>query len=649
MVTYNYIGVSSCCSFSNSCSCSVDSMAYYKTILLVLYSVIALGSSQKDASREPVTPGINYCEVIEAVVEEIESSGVFTTDTKGLLRLIAFIETRDGERLTAAGQGGIWKVSVEQFTKVRESRNFINIGTIRSSIYNRFKFNFADEDLQYNSLDKPFISALFAALYLYNQLQLSFKTFSDIPPDPNDQSTFYARYYSKSSTADADFKTCYQEFESYTCVENCTAKTDIVILMDGSGSVRSFNFRTALKFMSSLVSNYDIGLDETRVGVVVYSNSPSPRIQLNSYFDVDLLQVAIESISYPSGGTNTGEAIDYVRMNSFTTSFGARDLSEGIARVLIVATDGQSGDDVVAPSERARNDGINIFAIGIGTGIDEEELRSIADSPNQVFLVSNFNRLLQITFLIRTSSCKARALVKVGKPVSKNIPGGEVTYLSIPIAVGQPLSIKFTGTDGNFIIYASYTHRNPGPNLHDFIWFIKEGTFTVSTPSSTTSRRRRQSNSGMNETLYVGVMNVGNDPASIMVDLSRDINPNCVSISSKITEGNDTNGPIYNCSAACVCSNATVMWEKKSFDRSIQPSAKIIRDSSNRSSLLQLDTSTDDHYGQYYCVIRSPCVIGSKRSSLDFPVPCQNGGTNVDVDVCSCREGWDGLRCERGE
>ena len=621
-------------------------MAYYKTTLLVLFCVIVLGSSQKDASREPVTPGINYCEVVEAVVTEIESSDVFPTDTKGLLRLIAFTESRDGERLTAAGQGGIWNVSEDQFSTVRGSQNILQF--FEDSIYTHFNLKIK-EDVQYDMLDKPFISALFAALYLYNKLQLNFQSFSDIPKDPNDQSTFYARYYSESSTADSNFKTSYQEFENYACAENCTAKADIVILMDGSGSVGSSNFQTALEFMSSLVSNYDIGLDETRVGVVVYSSSPSPRINLNSYSDADSLQTAIESISYPSGGTRTGAAIDYVRVNSFTTSFGARDSSKGVARVLIVATDGRSGDSVDAPSDRARNDGINVFAIGIGTGINEEELQDIADSPNQVFLVSNFNRLLQITFLIRTSSCKARALVKVGKPVNKTIPGGEVTYLSIPIVEGQPLSIKFTGTKGNFIIYASYTHRNPGPNLHDFIWFVKEGTFTVSTPSSTTSRRRRQSNNGTAQSLYLGVKNVGNDPASITVDLSTDIDPDCASISSKITEGNDTNGPIYNCSTDCVCSNATVMWEKKSFDGSIQPSAKITRDSSNRSSLLQLDTSTGDHYGQYYCVIRSPCVIGSKSSSLDFPVPCRNGGTNVDVDVCSCRDGWDGFLCDRGE
>ena len=85
MVTHNYISVSSCCSFSNSCSCSVDNMGYYKTTLLILLCATVVGSSQKDASRESVTPGINYCEVVEAVVEEIESSGIFTTDTKGLL------------------------------------------------------------------------------------------------------------------------------------------------------------------------------------------------------------------------------------------------------------------------------------------------------------------------------------------------------------------------------------------------------------------------------------------------------------------------------------------------------------------------------------------------------------------------------------
>ena len=415
--------------------------------------------------------------------------------------------------------------------------------------------------------------------------------------------------------------------------------------MDGSGSIGSSNFQTALNFMSSLVGYYDIGLSKTRVGVVVYSTIVYPRIRLNRYSNVGQLKAAIKGLSYPSRGTNTGAAIDYVRQNSFTTGFGARGLSEGVARVLIVATDGRSGDDVIAPSNRARNDGISLFSVGIGSGINDMQLEDIADRPDRVFRVGSFSRLLQITFIIRTSSCKANAVVKPGTPVSTSIPAGKLVFFKTSLDLSRPLSISFTEIGGKLVIYASYTHTNPGPNLHDFVWHIEGGKRTVTTPTSTKDQK-----SGTRD-LYLAVQNNGSTPATVKVDVTRAVSSNVADIRSEITTiaSAGRNSQTYNCSANCTCPDARVSWEKQSFDRSIQSSATVTTDPDGLSSILQLNTSTGDHYGRYFCVIRSPHVIGSENVSLALSVPCRNGGTNVNVHICRCPSGWSGLQCEIGE
>jgi len=56
-----------------------------------------------------------------------------------------------------------------------------------------------------------------------------------------------------------------------------------------------------------------------------------------------------------AGGTRTGAAIDEVVATGFNEQSGLRPLSEGAPRVLIVLTDGQSGDSVVQPAENVRN------------------------------------------------------------------------------------------------------------------------------------------------------------------------------------------------------------------------------------------------------------------------------------------------------
>jgi len=62
------------------------------------------------------------------------------------------------------------------------------------------------------------------------------------------------------------------------------------------------------------------------------------------------------------GGTNTGAAIREVVTSGFNESSGLRPLSEGVPKVLIVLTDGQSYDSVTEPAGLARKILITILA-----------------------------------------------------------------------------------------------------------------------------------------------------------------------------------------------------------------------------------------------------------------------------------------------
>ena len=50
------------------------------------------------------------------------------------------------------------------------------------------------------------------------------------------------------------------------------------------------------------------------------------------------------------GGTLTGAAIDKVALEGFNETNGARSTSQGVPKILVALTDGQSGDSVVQPS-----------------------------------------------------------------------------------------------------------------------------------------------------------------------------------------------------------------------------------------------------------------------------------------------------------
>jgi len=78
-----------------------------------------------------------------------------------------------------------------------------------------------------------------------------------------------------------------------------------------------------------------------------------------------------------------------------------------VRKIIIVITDGQAQDDVIAPATKLRNDGIIIFAVGVTNLINVDELNSIAGSPQRVFTVESFDKLNDtLSTIITREFCK---------------------------------------------------------------------------------------------------------------------------------------------------------------------------------------------------------------------------------------------------
>ena len=99
----------------------------------------------------------------------------------------------------------------------------------------------------------------------------------------------------------------------------------------------------------------------------------------------------------------------------FARGTGARDSDENVPRVGIVMTDGQSSDGVITPADNARAEGITLFAIGIGTGINQLELQEIGNDPDDkyVFEVNNFDVVENIRSLISRQACKGMLIINL--------------------------------------------------------------------------------------------------------------------------------------------------------------------------------------------------------------------------------------------
>lgn len=125
---------------------------------------------------------------------------------------------------------------------------------------------------------------------------------------------------------------------------NCPSQpTDLIFLIDGSGSIGAAIFnQEVLRFVRDFSKLFEIGPDQTRIGVIQFSDTVRKEFDMNQFSTRQSLENAITNIPYLTGLTRTGEAIAFMVQNGFTENNGARPPSNKVHRVCIVITDGRS-------------------------------------------------------------------------------------------------------------------------------------------------------------------------------------------------------------------------------------------------------------------------------------------------------------------
>ncbi|XP_065748161.1 matrilin-4 isoform X2 [Phocoena phocoena] len=158
---------------------------------------------------------------------------------------------------------------------------------------------------------------------------------------------------------------------------------DLVLLVDGSKSVRPQNFELVKRFVNQIVDFLDVSPEGTRVGLVQFSSRVRTEFPLGRYGTAAEVKQAVLAVEYMERGTMTGLALRHMVEHSFSEAQGARPRALNVPRVGLVFTDGRSQDDVSVWAARAKEEGIVMYAVGVGKAV-EDELREIASEPAEL-------------------------------------------------------------------------------------------------------------------------------------------------------------------------------------------------------------------------------------------------------------------------
>ncbi|OWF38639.1 Collagen alpha-6(VI) chain [Mizuhopecten yessoensis] len=181
-------------------------------------------------------------------------------------------------------------------------------------------------------------------------------------------------------------------------------KSDIIFLLDSSTSEGQQNFKHQLDFVKNLTAIYDIGPNNVQIGLASFSSHVHNQFWLNTYHNQASLQNAIGNVPFTFGNTNTGEGINFVTTQGFTSAHGMRN---DVPNILVVMTDGQSqdGTNTASMASKAHQAGIEVVAIGIGDGVSTSELQAIASDPKHILTVENFLALASIQHNVAAATC----------------------------------------------------------------------------------------------------------------------------------------------------------------------------------------------------------------------------------------------------
>ncbi|XP_030409402.1 matrilin-2 isoform X8 [Gopherus evgoodei] len=205
---------------------------------------------------------------------------------------------------------------------------------------------------------------------------------------------------------------CHEGFvlqEDGKMCRRCTeGPIDLVFVIDGSKSLGEDNFEVVKEFVSGILASLEISPKAARVGLLQYSSEVRTEFTLRQFSTAKDMKKAVSQMKYMGKGSMTGLALKQMFERSFTEAEGARPFSAEVPRVSIVFTDGRAQDEVSEWASKAKQNGITIYAVGIGKAIEEELLEIASEPPDKhLFYAEDFSTMGEISEKLKKRICEA--------------------------------------------------------------------------------------------------------------------------------------------------------------------------------------------------------------------------------------------------
>lgn len=168
---------------------------------------------------------------------------------------------------------------------------------------------------------------------------------------------------------------------------------DVAFILDSSGSIGRRNYLKQKDFVKAVAKSFGLAPDQSQAAMVLYSNTASVQARFGQYATTEEFARAVDALPYERGLTRIDKALDLTATEIFPES------RAGVPKIALLMTDGTQtpaadAKDLKEASEPLRKAGVRVIAVGVGSGVDADELRLLTESDEDVMLANDFQDLL---------------------------------------------------------------------------------------------------------------------------------------------------------------------------------------------------------------------------------------------------------------
>lgn len=201
------------------------------------------------------------------------------------------------------------------------------------------------------------------------------------------------------------------------CLPGCSNKYDLVFALDTSGSVGPEDLETTKNTVLYILQQLNLGQEHVRAGLISFDD----KVSIDSRLTLSLhtLKTALSGIQVAGGTSNLPETISSVR-DVFSQLNGGRP---EVTQIAVIITDSVSTGDPSFEASLARSENIALIVIGIGRGIDYDQLRPVVTKPvgNNLMTLFNHDMLPRLQDMLIDRICQGEINCRLKEGFLKNL------------------------------------------------------------------------------------------------------------------------------------------------------------------------------------------------------------------------------------